>query len=52
MHGLIRSDPRMPPRLRALLVAYAGLLLNRDGRAVQLTPPRLAALRAAEAEVG
>jgi DNA-binding transcriptional LysR family regulator len=52
VHGLIRGDPAMPPRLRALLVAYAGPLLDRDGRAVELTPPGLAALRAAEAKVG
>jgi hypothetical protein len=49
VHGLIRNDPAMAPRLRALLVLYAGDLLDRDGRAVELTPAGLAALAAAEA---
>ena len=41
----------MPPRLRALLVLYAGDLLDRAGRSVELTPLGLAALAAAgEAE--
>jgi hypothetical protein len=33
-----RTDPAMPARLRAMLVAYASLLLDRDGRVVELTP--------------
>jgi hypothetical protein len=49
VHGLIRSDPAMPPRLRALLVLHAGDLLDRDGRSVELTPAGLAALAEAEA---
>jgi hypothetical protein len=51
VHGLIRNDPRMPPKLRALLVLYAGDLLERAGRSVELTPLGLAALAAA-GEVG
>jgi hypothetical protein len=47
VHGLIRNDLRMPPRLRALLVLYAGDLLERAGRSVELTPLGLAALAAA-----
>jgi hypothetical protein len=47
VHGLIRNDPRMPPKLRALLVLYAGDLLNCAGRSVELTPLGLAALAAA-----
>ena len=47
VHGLIRNDPRMPPRLRALLVLYAGDLLDRAGRSVELTPLGLATLAAA-----
>jgi hypothetical protein len=49
VHGLIRNDPRMPPKLRMLLVLYAGDLLDRAGRAVELTPLGLAALAAGEA---
>jgi hypothetical protein len=48
VHGLIRNDPRMPPKLRMLLVLYAGDLLERAGRSVELTPLGLAALAAAE----
>jgi len=44
VHGLIRNDPRMPPKLRMLLVLYAGDLLDRAGRSVELTPLGLAAL--------
>jgi hypothetical protein len=51
VHGLIRNDPRMPPKLRMLLVLYAGDLLERAGRSVELTPLGLAALAAA-GEVG
>ena len=47
VHGLIRNDPRMPPKLRMLLVLYAGDLLDRAGRAVELTPLGLAVLAAA-----
>jgi hypothetical protein len=39
----------MPARLRAMLVAYAGLLLDREERTAALTPAGLTALRAAEA---
>ena len=46
VHGLIRNDPRMPPKLRMLLVLYAGDLLERAGRSVELTPLGLAALAA------
>ncbi len=42
-HGLVRNDPAMPPRLRALLVAYAGLLLD-EARPIVLTPEAIAAL--------
>jgi hypothetical protein len=42
----------MPARVRAMLVAYASLLLDRDGRAVEPTPLGLVALRAAEAKAG
>ena len=49
VHGLIRSDPAMPPRLRSMLVLYAGDLLDRDGRSVELTPAGLAALAVAGA---
>ena len=49
VHGLIRNDPAMPPKLRMLLVLYAGDLLDRAGRAVELTPLGLAALAAEEA---
>ena len=48
VHGLIKNDPRMPPELRMLLVLYAGDLLERAGRSVELTPLGLAALAAAE----
>ncbi len=51
VHGLTRGDPAMPLRLRALLVLYAGDLLDRAGRSVELTPPGLAAL-AATGEAG
>ena len=51
VHGLIRNDPRMPPKLRMLLVLYAGDLLDRAGRSVELTPLGLAAL-AADGEAG
>ncbi len=51
VHGLIRNDPRMPPKLRMLLVLYAGDLLERAGRSVELTPLGLAAL-AASGEAG
>jgi hypothetical protein len=47
VHGLIRNDLRMPPRLRALLVLYAGDLLDQAGRSVELTLLGLAALAAA-----
>jgi hypothetical protein len=46
VHGLIRNDPRMPPKLRMLLVLYAGDLLERAGRSVELTPLGLATLAA------
>ena len=46
VHGLIRNDPAMPPKLRMLLVLYAGDLLDRAGRSVELTPLGLAALAA------
>ncbi len=32
VHGLIGNDPRMPPKLRMLLVLYPGDLLERAGR--------------------
>jgi len=51
VHGLIRNDPRMPPRLRALLVRYAGDLLDHAEWLVELTPLGLAAL-AADGEAG
>ena len=38
----------MPPKLRMLLVLYAGDLLDRAGRSVELTPLGLATLAAAE----
>ena len=47
VHGLIRNDPRMPPRLRALLVRYAGDLLDHAEWLVELTPLGFAALVAA-----
>ena len=47
VHGLIGNDPRMPPKLRTLLVLYAGDPLDRDERNVELTPSGLAALAAA-----
>jgi hypothetical protein len=47
VHELIGNDPRMPPKLRMLLVLYAGDLLERAGRSVELTPLGLAALAAA-----
>ena len=46
VHGLIRNDPRMPPKPRMLLVLHAGDLLERAGRSVELTPLGLAALAA------
>jgi hypothetical protein len=49
VHELIRNDPRMPPKLRMLLVLYAGDLLERAGRSVELTPLGLAALAVGEA---
>ena len=52
VHGLIRNDPRMPPKLRMLLVLYAGDLLDRAGRSVELTPLGLAAPAAAAGEAG
>ncbi len=47
VHGLIRNDPAMPPKLRSMLVAYASDLLDR-ATTVTLTPKALAVLRAAE----
>ena len=44
VHTLIRCDPAMPARLRAMLVAYASLMLDRDERTVAVTPAGLAAL--------
>jgi hypothetical protein len=49
VHGLIQNDPAMPASLRSRLVTYAGLLLDREERAVALTPAGLAALERAEA---
>ncbi len=46
---LIRNDPWMPPKLRALLVLYAGDLLDRAGWSVELTPLGLAAVAAGNA---
>jgi predicted hotdog family 3-hydroxylacyl-ACP dehydratase len=48
VHGLMLSDPDMPPRLRASLVLYAGKLLD-DHRCrppVELTEAGLAAVEA------
>ena len=39
----------MPARLRTMLVAYAGLLLDREERVIAVTTAGVAALRAAEA---
>ncbi len=43
VHGLIRNDPAMPPKLRAMLVTYAGRLLD-EVRPIVLTPKAIAAL--------
>jgi hypothetical protein len=43
VHGLIRNDAAMPARLRSMLVAYAGRLLD-EARPIVLTPEAIAAL--------
>ncbi len=43
VHSLIRNDPAMPPKLRAMLVTYAGRLLD-EARPIVLTPKAIAAL--------
>jgi hypothetical protein len=43
VHSLIRNDPAMPPKLRAMLVTYAGRLLD-EARPIVLTPEAITAL--------